>query len=287
MNKPTDIGRLHISFAITAKICKGYEWVEERLQLLVDCIDHYCQLGNISYEILICEHLDEQNLRRLSLKGAHLRILDLPQTYPNPFEFNMIESYGKNRCLREACGKYTAMIGADQLFPKAFFDFIDSNLVPRTFYRFATYEVGLFPCASKTVTEILSFCRSHVLRLCNPGCFDPPLTPEKLGQKSGDIMLLDTMSFRSIGGWPENECFSHVDTATCFVASNLFDVVVPPPAICSYTFQQNPMMSYRPHSLRHRLRRRLLHQMNEADLESYQWTKCLSYRDKIQCNESF
>ncbi len=259
-----------ITFITTAKICKGYEWIEDSLQRYIDCIAFFCDKHDINYEILIGEDLDYKNIKRIELNGK-FKIIEVQQTYNNPLGFNMIESYGKNACLSQSSGDFICMTSADQLFSETFFIFIKNSLYPSMFYRFATYEIPKFDTDTLSMPEIIQK-RSSGGRLCNPGCFSYPLNPIKLGQKSGDIMLLDRLSFQKIGGWPENDCFVHVDCSVCFVAFNNFNVVVPPNNICSYTFEQ----TYREPTEKF---------LNGGEsYNSYQWRKCLSYSDKLVCN---
>ena len=260
-----------ISFITTAKICKGYEWIEDSLQIYIDCIMFFCDKYNINYEILIGEDLDSKNIKRIELNG-NFKIIEVPQIYHNQLGFNMIESYGKNACLSQSKGDFVCMTSADQLFSESFFIFIKNSLYPNTFYRFATYEIPKFDTKSLSIIEIIQKCNDSNSKLCNPGCFSYPLDPIKLGQKSGDIMLLDRLSFEKIKGWPENDCFVHVDCSVCFVAFNNFNIFVPPNNICSYTFEQE----YR------EPQEKFL--TTGESYNQYQWRKCLSYSDKLLCN---
>jgi hypothetical protein len=262
---------MKISFITTVKLCKGYEWIEDALQTYVNVIEALC---TVPYEILIGEDLNHKNVRRVHITGNHVRIIDVPATYPNPFDFNMIESYGKNACLREAKGEYVCMTSADQIFSNQFFKFLESgNLTHRTFYRFATYEIPKFETKGVHPLNIVEFCKTiqDQGRLCNPGCFDEPLKRVELGRKAGDIMLLDTESFRNIGGWPENECFHHVDFSVCMVAYNVFTIKIPPKEVCTYTFIQpeRPPIS----------------QLITVPLEHYEALRAESFLGKMKCNE--
>jgi hypothetical protein len=262
---------MKVSFITTVKLCKGYEWIEEALQTYVNIIEAFC---TVPYEILIGEDLNHKNVRRVRITGTHVRILDVPAKYPNPFDFNMIESYGKNACLREAKGEYVCMTSADQILSKDFFDFLESEgLTHKTFYRFATYEIPKFETKGVHPRNIVEFCeriRDHG-RLCNPGCFDEPLKLNELGRKAGDIMLLDAESFRAIGGWPENECFHHVDFSVCMVAYNVYDVRIPPKNVCSYTCIQ--------------AERPPITQLVTVPLEHYEALRAESYMGRTKCNE--
>jgi hypothetical protein len=84
-------------------------------------------------------------------------------------------------------------------------------------------------------------------------------------------MLLDTESFRRIRGWPQNECFHHVDFAVCMVAYNTFKICVPPKEICTYTFTQPD----RPPNDR----------MVALPLETYEMIRAHCYYGKKVCNE--
>jgi hypothetical protein len=153
--------------------------------------------------------------------------------------------------------------------------------MPRIFYRFATFEIPEIKW-SNNIEDIMKQCYATPNKvLCNPGCFSNNLSPITIGQKSGDIMLLDRISWLKIRGWPEYECFVHVDTAVCFVASNNFDVHVPQDiSICTYTMQQNQ---------RDRPDRFVIIKDRNIfmNYDEYQTQRCLYYRDKLMSNESF
>jgi hypothetical protein len=237
----------HISFITTIKICEGYEFLVDRINVYILNIQKYCEKYDISYEILICEQINEKNIYLIGdklINQKNVILIKLEQRYFNPFNYNLIESYGKNACLKEANSKFTCMTSADQIFSEAFFVYV-KGLQLNSFYRFATFEIPEIDVSPiyKDPTEIdgiLETCFSQTeKRLCNPSCFDSNITPIKLGQKAGDIMVLDTESFRRIGGWPENECYLHVDTTVCaIIYKKGLDIIIPKPNICSYTMRQ-------------------------------------------------
>jgi hypothetical protein len=239
--------KVHVSFITTIKICKGYEWLVDSIVLYVRNVQAYAKKYGMTYEILICEQFDDRNVLRigdvvnLSMYGD-VTVIPMKQAYPNPYGYNMIESYGKNACLARANGVFTCMTSADQLFSEAFFNFISNQLRLGVFYRFATYEIPVQSkeFASLRIEEILKVCNSTKTRLCNPGCFSDkkPINWRQLGEKSGDVMVLDTASFISIKGWPESKYFTHMDTVVCIVASSQFKVHVPDKSVCTFTFEQ-------------------------------------------------
>lgn len=264
---------MHISFITTIKICPGYEWLLDRINIYILNIQHYCKKYDIPYEILICEQIDNKNVflckdRLAPHNPTTLKWIEMEQKYPNPHGFNLIESYGKNRCLSEATGTYTCMTSADQILSEELFLFIKLFLQLKTFYRFATYEIEEIQLSNYNIEPLVDLCKMSKKRLCNSGCFESRITPQKLAQKSGDIMLLDTQSFKDIKGWPENDCFTHVDWSVCIVCSNNFPHFVPDKAICTYTMEQ--------------ANRKASTTSNE--LEQYQQKICQSYSDKKQCN---
>jgi hypothetical protein len=243
---------------------------------------------------LICDNINEKNICKIREKieddnlgkyidHAHVKIFDMEQTYPNPHGFNMIESYGKNLCLRHALGIFCCMTSADQLFSEKFFQFIKSSLKKEIFYRFATYEVPVIPVKLDELSSVESFatllsqCNSGKKRLCNPGMFSGSLAdrtnPINLGQKSGDVMLMDTQSFRKIKGWPETDCFTHMDTVVCIVAYNNFLCNIPPADVCTYTFEQTGRSS-----------QTKMMPDGQQTVDEYQWGVCLSYHNKKVCN---
>lgn len=273
---------MYITFITNVKICKGYDFLVDRINLYILNIQHMCEKYGIEYEILICEQIDKNNVYLIDDKIVsmdNVRIIKLNQKYPNPLKHNLIESYGKNACLKEATGKYTCMTSADQLFSEDFFIFIKDNLKLETFYRFATYEVpeikvNLETARKDDIPPILKQCQdTDDKRLCNPGCFENNVTPIKLGQKSGDIMLLDTESFRKIKGWPETICFVHMDTAVCLVATNNFPHFVPSKNVCTYTFKQNK-----------RHKSDIFEPALGKTRGGFQWDVCMSYANKKRCN---
>ena len=239
--------RVHVSFMTTIKICKGYEWLIDAITLYVKNVHAYATKFGVTYEILICEQLDERNIVKIGdvidlAVFGNVTILPLQQTYYNPHGYNLIEAYGKNACLARATGLFTCMTSADQMFSEEFFSFIATNLSLGVFYRFATFEVPKPACgiASQTVDEMLAYCKAANGRLCNPGCFDhePPFKAEKLAEKSGDVMLLDTASFLQIKGWPEAPYYAYMDGVVCAVACNVFTACVPERSVCTFTFEQ-------------------------------------------------
>jgi hypothetical protein len=245
-----------------------------------------CKKYNITYEILICEQIDDKNVSFMKdklINTHHVHIFDMQQKYPNPFNFNLIESYGKNYCLKKAIGEYVCMTSADQLFSEDFFIFIKTSLQKKIFYRFATYEIPIIDISdiytndNYNIESLLEKCKNSNKRLCNPGCFDSNINAIKLGQKSGDIMLLDRESFNDIKGWPENDCFTHMDTVVCIVATNNFQCYIPDKNVCTYTFQK-PAKSY------NQLDDNNTDELVKQNIEMYQWEKCLSYINKNVCN---
>jgi hypothetical protein len=273
---------MHISFVTTVKICSGYEFLETNIQLYVQHIQYYCQKYNIEYEIIICEQVDDKNTKRVSsfLKEdtPHVKITVLEQTYPNPLSFNMLESYGKNAGLKQSSGKYVCMTSADQILSEPLFVYIKHELKPQMFYRFATFEVPELP--ETNMDGLMEFCQNTNDKvLCNPGCFLDSIGAIDLGQKAGDIMLLDRSSWMQIRGWPEYECFVHVDTAVCFVIVNNFDTCIPrDTSICTYT----PRQTSRDHK---EDRFVLLKNKLFLSYDEYQTQRCLAYRDKLVSND--
>ena len=122
----------HISFITTIKICKGYEFLVDRINVYILNIQKYCEIYNITYEILICEQINEKNIFLIEdklINHKNVKIIKLNQTYYNPFDYNLIESYGKNACLKEADSKFTCMTSADQIFSEEFFIYIQNYII--------------------------------------------------------------------------------------------------------------------------------------------------------------
>ena len=286
----------HISFITTIKICEGYEFLVDRINVYILNIQNYCEKYDISYEILICEQINEKNIYLIGdklINQKNVILLKLEQRYFNPFNYNLIESYGKNTCLKAANSKFTCMTSADQIFSEAFFVYV-KGLQLNSFYRFATFEIPEIDVSAiykdpAEIEGILETCFSQTeKRLCNPLCFSGGnITPVKLGQKAGDIMVLDTESFRRMGGWPENECYLHVDTAVCAIACKKgFNIVIPKSEICSYTMRQKrndngkKTLQYF-HVIYNKGNIRIVDPRfpgaKRIDHEKYQWLKCYTY----------
>jgi len=238
-------------------------------------VQHWYHCDTCYYGILICEQVDDNNLYKIREKVdlekyGNVRVIELNQNYPNPLGFNMLESYGKNKCLAEAKGEYVCMTAGDQIFSESIFKFIKSNLEKEEFYRFATYEIArkAFPY-DEPIENIVDYCNKNVKKLCNPGMFKKnksEINVVNLGEKSGDIMIMDTESFKKIKGFPENIAFMHVDMSVCFVAFNNFECMIVDQHCCTYTFEQD----YR--------------EADENRLEMLQAEIAVSYYNKIVCN---
>jgi hypothetical protein len=273
-----------ITFITTIKICKNYEWLLDRINVYILCIEKYCEKYNIDYEILISEQVNEKNIFLIGdklLSKKNVKILTLEQNYENPLDFNMLESYGKNQCLKEAKGIYCCMTSADQVFSEDFFIYIKNELKLKTFYRFATFSIKEQNISElynnrNEIDIILDKCKNSITHLCNTRCFETPVTPVKLAQKSGDVMLLDTESFKKIKGWPETICFTHVDCAVCFVICNNFPFIVAPQNVCTYTMQQ---------SNRHCGETKYINvNGNIMEVGDFEWKVCCSYQNKLTSN---
>jgi hypothetical protein len=95
----------HISFITTIKICEGYDFLVDRINVYILNIQKYCEKYDITYEILICEQINEKNIYLIGdklINNKNVILLKLEQRYFNPFNYNLIESYGKNTCLKAA-----------------------------------------------------------------------------------------------------------------------------------------------------------------------------------------
>lgn len=260
-----------ISFMTAFMICENYEWIEERLLQSINNISYFCDKLNISYEILLCEHIGLTNKKIIGNNFRNIKnvkVFEIDGNYPSPLGYKFIEAYGKNECLKHATGEFSCIVNSDIIFSESFFKFISTELKHKTFYRFADYEV--LESDDKDVEKLLNHCENNIIRLCNPGCFKLNPAWSDIGQKSGDIMLLDTKSFQYIKGYPINECHNHVDTSTCIVAMNNFPVIVPPKDVCIYTMAQATLRQGGV----------------DPSIDTYEWNKCLSFLDKMVSNIS-
>ena len=261
-----------VSFIATFMVCEGYEWIEDKTYIFINNIEHFCNILNISYEIILCEQISIHNKKIIgdSFRNIkNVKVIETDGNYPSPLGYKFLESYGKNACLNHVSGEFVCSTNTDVLFSEKFFKFISTELKHRTLYRFADYEFS--ETNEKDIEKLLMHCEDKKVRLCNPGCFNINPTFADVGQKSGDIILLDTNSFRHIRGYPINECYDHVDTSTCIVAMNNFPLIVPSKDICIYTMVQSTGRQ----------------RINDSKKEAYEWNKCLSYLDKKFSNPPY
>ena len=147
----------------------------------------------------------------------------------------------------------------------------------KTFYRFATFSIKELNISDlyndkNQLDNILEQCKNNITHLCNPRCFENNLSPIKLGQKAGDIMLLDTESFKKIKGWPETICFTHMDCAVCFVACNNFPFIVAPKNVCTYTMEQTTRS--------HETVKYTNFNKQTVKVANFEWAICCTYQNK-------
>jgi len=228
----------YISFITTIQVADRYEFLEESIQITIKVIEYYCKKMNVSYEIVVCEQVGPRTKKIVGpnlSQYENVNVIYIATDYPSPLGYTFLESYGKNAGLKVAKGKFACVINADIIFSEKIIEFISKGLEVEKFYRFATYEVPKISESITEVEEILDFCGNNIIKFWNPELFNTDPSLCDVGKKSGDIMLLDTKSFQTIGGYPENGLVNHVDTATCMVIMNSYSVVVPPKDVCIYT----------------------------------------------------
>jgi hypothetical protein len=167
---------------------------------------HASRLASVPYEVIIVEEVDGRNDRRLNLPAEYLlsreaRVIHLEATYPNPYNYNMIEAFAKNAGLRETKYDMVCITNCDIFFERSFFQFVPS-MKPRVFYRCLVFD--------------------------ERGCLNPqltlPMTADtmltQISYKSGDIMILDKATWMLIGGFPESTVWVHSDAIVCCVVLN-------------------------------------------------------------------
>ena len=142
----------------------------------------------------------------------HPRIRYLPYhaTYPNPYNYPLIEAYAKNVGIRAATYPFVCVTNCDIVFSPEFFPFL-TTLQPKTFYRFPQFELSATPASLAEAWSMTSTPLNHL---------SSTSTLKDIAFKSGDIMLLDAESWATIKGFPENTIWVHSDLIVCKVAQN-------------------------------------------------------------------
>ena len=233
-----------LSFISHVKIGPGYEDFKERALYYINHIHYFCKKHNISYEIIIIEHVDDanifllyKNIHNLITADIQVKIIAIDiNSYPNKFRFNMNEYNGINIGLLNAKEKFVVVNSIDIIYDETFFTFIKS-IKTKTLYRLTTYSIKDVD-TSNTYYEKhqLLFKKNITHRHFPPATsFHPRFD---LGVKSGDIMLLDRQSWLSIRGTPFGNDRHHVDFSTILVITNNYNTVVPDKKICIYTKEQ-------------------------------------------------
>jgi len=163
------------------------------------------------YEIIIVEDICDKNTARYQVP-VHpcVRYIPYHATYPNPYNYPLIEAYAKNVGIRAAKFPFICVTNCDILFSPEFFPFL-TTLEPKTFYRFPQYELVAVPTS---FAEALTLPTTPLNHLCSTS------TLKDIAFKSGDIMLLDADSWLKIKGFPENTIWVHSDLIVCKVAQN-------------------------------------------------------------------
>ena len=136
------------SFVSHVKIGPGYEDYKERAIYYINHIHYFCTKYKISYEIIIIEHIDSQNVFLL-YKNIHksveavVNVTIIPiaiDSYPNPLNFNMIEYNGANLALLHTKNQFVAINNIDIIYDERFFEYAHT-LKPKTLYRLTTYSI--------------------------------------------------------------------------------------------------------------------------------------------------
>jgi hypothetical protein len=187
----------------------GYEDFTDRLILYIESI----QAAPYPFEIIIVEDQCIKNVALVNLDTEWLlqrnaRIIPYQATYPNPYNYNIIEAFSKNVGIYLAKYPYICVTNCDIIFDPSFFKLTPSL---STFYRFLMYEIK----KPSTLKEALE----SPATLINPQIVSHP-SLKNVAYKSGDIMLMDAVSWRNIKGYPENEMWVHSDLIVCTVVNN-------------------------------------------------------------------
>ena len=224
-----------ISFVTCIKIMAGYEDYGLRLQAYIESI----QKCSLPFEIIVVEDINDKNSVLLKTLFSdeyctknRVKHIEYKATYPNPYNYNMIEAFTKNKGIYTAKYDFICVTNCDITFNSQFFSFLKS-IQPNVFYRFLQYEKDDF-------TET---------------CINPELkdktkwTLNAIAHKSGDIMLMDKVNWHKIKGFPENTVWVHSDLIVCKVVNNNGIPVVVPPKVKIYTLPQVRNYKEQPYEL--------------------------------------
>jgi len=285
-----------ISFVTSIKLCKYYEDYGDRLIDYIENINLGCEIADISYEIIICEDVCDKNTifvkDFINKKGDNYlinhnaKILEVKQTYENPIGYNMIEAYAKNAGLYESVGEYVCITNVDILFNSYFFWYVKERLKKNRFYRFLQFE-SYNNINTDYITPLIK-AESNVKRPINPflnvtekqskilqNMKSNDAVVMAMGNKSGDIMLMDRENWIKIKGFPENKYWVHSDYVVCRVVYNNkipMEVVQEPVKI--YTFL--------PKNTQPIVRNERNEGEDATDVE--EWNFSQTYNDKLTCN---
>ena len=285
-----------ISFVTSIKLCKYYEDYGERLIDYIENIKLGCEIADISYEIIICEDVCDKNtifvkdiINKKSdnyLINHNAKILEVKQTYENPIGYNMIEAYAKNAGLYESVGEYVCITNVDILFNSYFFWYVKERLKKNRFYRFLQFE-SYNNINTDYLTPLIK-AESNVKRAINPflnvtekqskilqNMKSNDAVVMAMGNKSGDIMLMDRENWIKIKGFPENKYWVHSDYVVCRVVyNNKIPMEVVQEPIKIYTFL--------PKNTQPIVRNERNEGEEAPDVE--EWNFSQTYNDQLTCN---
>jgi hypothetical protein len=228
-----------VSFVTCIKIMPRYETFELRLKLYIENVALGCRTVGVPFEIIVVEECDSKNVAFVSLPEVFLaehnaRVLRYEPTYANPHGYNIVEAYAKNVGLANAKNEYTCITNCDVLFNAGFFEHL-LRLRPRVLYRYLENETGPISDWEKlTLPEALELGAAG--KCINAQLIDKSeWTVRGIAHKAGDVMLVDTATWREIKGFPENDVWIHSDLIVVIVLNNAGVALEVPPAARVYT----------------------------------------------------
>ena len=282
-----------ISFVTSIKICKYYENYSDRLSEYIENVALGCHTVGISYEIIVCEDVCDKNIKFIDnvldkefLEKNNTTIVKVLQTYDNPIGYNMIEAYAKNVGLHKSTGEYVCITNADILFNSHFFIYLKNRLQKNRFYRFLQYEslndktnnynTPLIKAESnvkRAINPFLNVTTQYSKNLYNMKSLDATIAA--IGNKSGDIMLMDRENWLKIKGFPENKYWVHSDYIVCRVVNNnkiAIEVVQDPVRV--YTFLSDGIQPI------------VRNERKEGDkaIDVEEWEFAQTYNNNLTCN---
>jgi hypothetical protein len=188
-----------------------------RMQAFLDSWIAQAQRYNLSSEIVIVEWNPPADRPKLieSLRWPSdpapcaIRFVEVPPEFHERFAHStaipLHQMIAKNVGIRRARGRFVLVTNLDIIFSAALMQFLaERRLEPGVMYRIDRLDIASDLPAGVGIDELLSFCRSHVLRVfAREGGF--PLASDGLPAQVPDDVFAPGAGLRLVAGWHEIE----------------------------------------------------------------------------------